>query len=122
MGEPTPAAQPPSGKLPPLPLAAAGLTCLNGLITLACFVLFAWDSAASTPIIQSAAPLLVIAGVAGIAAGAIVLLKNKRLGREMDGTLWANPAIVVGLLMMTAAVFLPLLSALAMLVDEGYSG
>ena len=106
------------GKLPPLPLAAAGLTALDGLLTLACLGLFVWDSQAATPIIQSSAPFLALAGAAAVIAGGIVLVKNKRSGREMDGTIWANPAIVVGLLLMTAAVFLPLLSALAMLVDE----
>lgn len=109
-------------KLPPLPLAAAGSTALNGLLSLACFGLFVWDSHAATPIIQRTAPFLVLAGIAGVVVGGVMLVKNKRSGREMTGTKWANPAIVVGLLLMTAAVFLPLLSALAMLVDESSRG
>jgi len=107
---------------PPLSLAAAGLTALDGLLTLACFGLFVWDARAATPIIQGAAPLLGLAGVAGVVVGGVILVKNKRSHREMKGSVWANPAIVVGLLLMTAAVFLPLLSALAMLVDESSRG
>ena len=107
-----------SGKLPPLPLAAAGLTALNGLLTLACFVLFVWNYRTATPIIQRSAPLLVFFGVAAVVVGAVILIRNKRSGRTMEGSIWANPAVVAGLLLMTASVFLPLLSALAMLVDE----
>ncbi len=117
-----PATQTAAPKLPQWTLAAAGLAALDGLLTLACFGLFAWDSHAATPLIQRFAPLLVFAGFAAVVAGGVVLVKNKRSGREMEGTVWANPAVVVGLLLMAAAVFLPLLSALAMLVDESSRG
>ncbi|MCB9384394.1 MAG: hypothetical protein H6509_07245 [Bryobacterales bacterium] len=106
-------------KLPPLPLAAAGLASLSGLVTLASLALFLWDAAAATPIIQRAAPVMVIAGIAAVVIGSLILRKNKRTGFTMEGSQWASPAIVTGLLLMTAAVFLPLLDALSMLVDEG---
>ncbi|MEZ5366817.1 MAG: hypothetical protein R2748_31885 [Bryobacterales bacterium] len=106
-------------KLPPLPLAAAGLGALSGLVTLASFALFLWDAAAATPIIQRSAPVMVLAGIAAVIVGSLILRKNKRTGFTMDGTQWASPAIVTGLLLMTAAVFLPLLYALSMLIDEG---
>jgi hypothetical protein len=105
-------------KLPPLPLAAAGLTALDGLVTLASLVLFAWDSNAATPIIQLAAPFLVVAGVAAVIVGGIIQVKNKRSGFTMEGAKWAAPAIIAGLALMAAAVFLPLVYALSMLVDE----
>lgn len=115
----SPAAQEaPPGKLPPLPLAAAGLTALNALLALACLGLFLWDYRAATRTIQGTAPLLALLGIAAVTVGATILVKNKRSGRAMDGSIWANPAVVAGLLIMTAAVFLPLLSALAMLVDD----
>jgi hypothetical protein len=114
MGDRTEGAQ----KLPPLPLAAAGLTALNAMVTVASFALYFWDSRAATPIIQRAAPLLVLAGIAGVVAGGVMLVKNKRRGRDMDGSKWATPAVIAGLGLMVAAVFLPLLFALSMLVDE----
>lgn len=114
------AAAPPAtqDKLPPLTLAAAGLTALSGLVTVASFGLFFWDSGAATPIIQSTAPLLVFVGILAVVVGAIILVKNKRSGFSIDGSQWAAPAIVAGLMLMTAAVFLPLVHALSMLVDE----
>ena len=114
----SPAASAAPEKLPPLPLAAAGLTALDGLVTLASFALFVWDSNAATPIIQLAAPFLVLAGVAAVIVGGIIQVKNKRSGFTMEGAKWAAPAIIAGLLLMAAAVFLPLFYALSMLVDE----
>lgn len=105
-------------KLPPLPLAAAGLAALDSLVTIASFTLFFWEATAATPILQRAAPFMVLAGIAGVVAGGIILVKNKRSGFEMPGTQWATPAIIAGLLLMVAAVFLPLVFALSMLVDE----
>lgn len=109
-------------KLPLLSLATAGLTALDGLLTAACLGLFLWDARAATPLIQTAAPLLAIFGLAGVVAGGIVLVKNKRTGLAIPGSQWANPAVMAGLMLMTAAVFLPLLSALSMLVDESVGG
>lgn len=124
-----PASQPPSSavpdapdKLPPLPLTAAGLTALNGLLAITCFALFFWDSHAAAPMIQRGSSLLVAAGFGGVTAGGLILVRNKRKGRQMKGSVWANPAIVLGLLLMTAAVFLPLLSVLSVLVNEGAGG
>jgi hypothetical protein len=59
-----------------------------------------------------------LAGIAAVIVGAVVLVKNKRTGFAMEGSKWAAPSIIVGLLLMTAAVFLPLVFALSMLVDE----
>jgi hypothetical protein len=116
-----PTAVPPRAqdKLPPLPLAAAGLAALNGFLTVTSFALFFWDAAAATPIIQRCALMMVLAGIAGVVTGGVMLVKNKRSGFTMEGTQWANPSIIAGLLMMVAAVFLPLAFALSMLVNEG---
>ena len=116
-----PAAVPPRAqdKLPTLALIAAGLTALNAFLTLASFALFFWDSVAATPIIQRSALIMVLAGLAGVVCGGVILMKNKRSGFTMEGTQWANPAIIAGLMMMVAAVFLPLAFALSMLVNEG---
>ena len=104
--------------MPALPLAAAGLTALNAVVTFASFALYLWDSQGATPIIQRAAPFLVLSGVTGVAVGGRMLVKNKRSGRTMEGTKWAAASVIAGLFMMVAAVFLPLVFALSMLVDE----
>ncbi len=106
------------GKLPQLSLAAAGFTALNSLVALASVALFFWDSTAATPILQRAAPFMILAGVCGVGAGAVIQVKNKRSGLTIPGTKWATTGIITGLLLMTIAVFLPLLFALSMLVDE----
>lgn len=100
-----------SGELSSLALAAAGLSCINILLSLALIGFWLVDSEAALELIQTAGGLTLLLGFGAIAVGGWFQRTIKQGGGKAAGALWATAALLSGMTVTSLAILLPLISA-----------
>jgi hypothetical protein len=111
-----PDAKEPSSDLPPMILAAAGLTVFDSIIIVVFLSLWAVNPEAMLAIIKTMAGIALLLGVAPIVIGGLILHTNKQSGTVMPGTPWAGVGILVGVMLSALTLLIPLLSAVRLLL------
>ena len=107
-----------SDKLPPFPLAAAGLSVFSAIIAVAFLALWLVDANSALAVIQTLAGVCILVGLAAIVVGGLILNNNRRSDSQMPGSNWARVSVIAGLLLLGVTVILPLISALRVLVGS----
>jgi hypothetical protein len=108
----------PSGELPTIVLASAGLTVFDGIIIVVFLSLWGVNPEAMLAIIKTMAGLALLLGVAPIVIGGLIMHTNKQSGKIMPGTPWAGVGILVGVLLSLLTIMIPLLSAVRLLLEN----
>jgi hypothetical protein len=117
-GTPSARDEKPSGDLPGMILAAAGLTVFDSIIIVVFLSLWAVNPAAMLAIIKTMAGIALLLGVAPIVVGGLILHTNKQSGKVMPGTPWAGVGMLVGIMLSVLTILIPLLSAVRLLLGN----
>lgn len=105
--------------MPTLALTAAGLAVLNVILTFGMLAIWTLSPESVLQVVRSLSGLALLLAVAPIAVGGMIFSKNRQNGKEMPGTVWATWAIVAGVLLFSAFLFIPLVSAIVSLTQSG---
>lgn len=105
-----------STDLPTMILAVAGLTVFDSIIIVVFLSLWAVNPVAMLAIIKTLAGIALLLSVAPIVIGGLVLHTNKESGTVMPGTPWAGVGILVGVMLASLTLLIPLMSAVRLLL------
>ncbi len=105
-----------SNNLPNMILAVAGLTVFDSIIIVVFLALWAVNPQAMLGIIKPMARIALLLSVAPIVLGGLILHTNKQSGTIMPGTPWAGVGMLIGVILATLTLLIPLLSAVRLLL------
>jgi hypothetical protein len=108
-----------SNELSTLALVAAGATAVNLLLTLACVAVWIMDEQAMLGAIASSNGLWILLGLIAVGLGGYLQRIHKRAGIKggTEATI-ATAVILSGMLLMSTAVMLPLISAIRTMLSS----
>lgn len=99
-------------------LAAAGLAVFDAILSVAYVVFWTIDPSALLKLLQSASGFSLVAAVAPISAGGVLLRRHRKNYFRTPGGRWALAAILSGAVLAMLTLFLPFLGALSLMLND----
>jgi hypothetical protein len=115
-GRPVESGEKPSTDIPTIALASAGLAVFDAIIVVVLLSLWAVNPEVMLAIVKTMAGILLLLAVAPIVIGGLIMHTNKQSGVVMAGTPWAGVGILVGAILASLTLVIPLLFAVRLLL------
>ena len=107
-----------SPRLPPLLLAAAGLTVLNGLVAVGFFTAWIVAPSAALAAVRGTGGMGLVLGLIGVGVGGWAQRKQKRSG-EARASYWTTAAVLGGFAVMLIWLLIPMSAAVKSILATG---